>query len=119
MTSNIAGDTATERRLLMQTSPSPMIHVYCSSTVVASIAQFRSTLRLTWADPDSPDYRVFSYWNNEAVTSESCDREEVLHIVRSPDGGFRLEIGNLLHSGSLEDLEGILYEWARDEGWLG
>jgi hypothetical protein len=86
--------------------------------VTASIAEFRASLRLTWADPRSPGERVFSYWNNEAVTSESCDRDEVLHIVRSADGGFRLEIANLLHSGSLEELEGILYAWALDEGWL-
>ncbi len=31
---------------------------------------------------------------------------------------FRLEIANLVHSGSLEELEEILYEWASDEGWF-
>jgi hypothetical protein len=31
---------------------------------------------------------------------------------------FRLEIANLLHTGTLEELEGILYSWAREEGWL-
>lgn len=85
---------------------------------MASIAEFRSTLRLTWADPELPGVRVFSYWNNEAVTSERCDREEVLHIIRGADGAFCLEIANLRHSGSLEELEEILYAWALDEGWL-
>ena len=102
----------------MRTSRLPIIRLYCKTGVAASIAEFRASLRLTWADPRSPGERVFSYWNNEAVTSESCDRDEVLHIVRSADGGFRLEIANLLHSGSLEELEGILYAWALDEGWL-
>jgi hypothetical protein len=86
--------------------------------MVASIAEFRATLRLTWADPEALGEKVFSYWNNECVTAESCNREEVLHIVRSPEGCFRLEIANFLHSGSLEELEGILYSWALDEGWL-
>jgi hypothetical protein len=38
--------------------------------------------------------------------------------VRATDGLFRLEIANLLHRGSLEELECILYNWARDEGWF-
>lgn len=83
-----------------------------------SLADFRATLRLTRADPDGRGEKVFSYWNNDGVTPESCDREEVLHIVRAGDGSFRLEIANLSHEGSLEELESILYEWARDEGWL-
>ncbi len=83
-----------------------------------TLADFQATLRLTWADPESPDERVFSYWNNEAVTPEACDRTEVMHIARSPDGAFYLEISNVLHTGTLEELEKILYEWARDEGWL-
>jgi len=86
--------------------------------VAVTLAEFRATLRLTWADPGSPGERVFSYWNNEAVTPEACDREEVLHIARASDGAFRLEIANLLHTGSLEDLEYVLYSWARDEGWF-
>jgi hypothetical protein len=86
--------------------------------MAVSIAEFRATLRLTWSCPDSLGEKVFSYWNNGAVTSDSCDREEVLHIVRAADGTFRLEIANLQHSGSLEELEGILYSWALDEGWL-
>jgi len=83
-----------------------------------TLADFRATLRLTWADPDSPGERVFSYWNNEAVTPDACDRGEVMHIVRSSDGAFRLEIANLLHSGTLEELEQVLYKWAGDEGWF-
>lgn len=85
---------------------------------MVSLNDFRGTLRLTWADPDSHGEKVFSYWNNECTTSEFCDREEVLHIVRDCDGTFRLEIANLLHSGSLEELEIILYDWADAEGWL-
>jgi len=65
-----------------------------------------------------PAERIFSYWNNQAVVSQRGDRNEGLHIVRSTDRGFRLEIANLLHCGSLEELEGILYAWALDEGWL-
>jgi len=89
-----------------------------SAAVVVTLARFRATLRLTWADPESPGERVFSYWNNEAVTPEACDRAEVMHIVRASDGAFCLEIANLLHTGNLEDLEEILYEWACDEGWF-
>lgn len=87
-------------------------------SMAASIAEFRATLRLTWSPPDCHGEKVFSYWNNDAVTSDACDREEVLHIIRAEDGAFRLEIANLQHSGSLEELEGILYAWALDEGWL-
>ena len=83
-----------------------------------TLADFRATLRLTWADPEAPGERVFSYWNNEAVTPAACDRTEVLHIVRASDGSFRLEIANLLHTGPLEDLESVLYAWACDEGWF-
>jgi hypothetical protein len=86
--------------------------------VAVSLADFRATLRLTWADPEGYGEKFFSYWNNESATSESCDLGEALHIVRSGDGSFRLEIANLLHRGSLEELECILYNWARDEGWF-
>jgi len=51
---------------------------------------------------------VIHYRKNQADTPDSCDRDEVLDIIRSADGGFRLEIANLLHSGSLEELKGIL-----------
>lgn len=85
---------------------------------MVSLTKFRATLRMTWAGPDPLGEKVFSYWNNEAVTQDLCDRDEVLHITRAADGVFRLEIANLLHSGSLEELEGILYTWARDEGWF-
>lgn len=83
-----------------------------------TIAGFRATLRLTWADPESPGERIFSYWNNEAVTPESCDRAEVMHIARTSEGAFYLEIANVLHTGTLEEPEEVLYRWARDEGWL-
>ena len=86
--------------------------------MIVSLAEFRATLRLTWADADSHGEKVLSYWNNEAVTQDLCDRDEVLHITRATDGVFRLEIANVLHSGSLEELEVILYTWARDEGWF-
>jgi hypothetical protein len=86
--------------------------------MVASLAEFRATMRLTWADPDSPGEKVVSYWNNQAVTADSCDREEVLHLVRCGDGDFCLEIANLQHRGALEELEEVLYSWALDEGWL-
>ena len=86
--------------------------------IVASLADFRATLRLTQAGLGGCGEKVFTYWNNEGVTPESCDCEEVLHLVRDGDGSFRLEIANLLHRGSLEELESILYEWARDEGWF-
>ena len=83
-----------------------------------SLADFRATIRLTWLDPEGNGEKVFSYWNNESVTPESCDLEEVLHIVRSSDGAFRIEIANLMHRGSLEELEETLYAWAHDEGWF-
>ena len=84
--------------------------------MVVTLAGFRATLRVTWADPESPGERVFSYWNNESVTHESCDREEVLHIVRRHDGTFYLQIANLVQEGTLEELEAALHAWALDEG---
>ena len=83
-----------------------------------SLAEFTATLKLTWNDPARGGEKVFSYWNNEAVCSDSVNSDEVLHIVRARNGEFRLEIANLLHTGTLEELEGILYAWALDEGWL-
>ena len=83
-----------------------------------SLAEFRATLRLTWADSEGRGEKVFSYWNNESVTHDLCDREEVLHIVRRPDGSFYLQIANQLREGALEGLEEALFEWARDEGWF-
>jgi len=84
-----------------------------------SLEEFTATLRLTWNDPAGAGEKVFSYWNNECVTSDAVNSEEVLHIVRARNGEFRLEIANLLHKGTLEELEGTLYAWALDEGWLG
>ena len=93
-------------------------HVLTKIAVAVSLSDFRATMRLTWADPEAPSEKIFSYWNNQAATSEDCDRNEVLHIVRAADGGFTLEIANLRHRGSLEELECILYSWASDEGWF-
>lgn len=84
----------------------------------ASLADFRATLKVTWIDPDGRGEKVFSYWNNQSVTHELCDREEVLHLVRRADGAFYLQIANQLQEGPLEELEEALYEWARDEGWI-
>lgn len=83
-----------------------------------SLAEFRATLKLTWADPDGTGEKIFSYWNNQSVTSDACDREEVLHLIRRSDGSFYLQIANTLQEGSLEELEQALYQWAADEGWL-
>lgn len=83
-----------------------------------SLSEFRATLRLTWVDPEGRGEMIFSYWNNGSVTHELCDREEVLNIIRRADGSFYLQIANLLHKGSLEELEEALYEWAKDEGWF-
>jgi hypothetical protein len=96
-----------------------MIQVYRGrSPVSVTLAEFLATLRLTWADPDSPGERLFSYWNNDAVTHESCDRAEVLHITRRTDSSFCVGIANILHTGTLEELERVLYVWASEEGWF-
>lgn len=98
-----------------------MVQLYffrCSLMAVASLSEFRATLRLTWVDAEGRGEKVFSYWNNESVTQELCDREEVLHIVRRPDGTFYLQIANLVQDGTLEELEEALYTWAMDEGWF-
>lgn len=84
----------------------------------ATLGAFRATLRLTWEDPSLGGSRIFSYWNNADVTSSTCDPDEVLHITRHADGAFMLQIANLVHLGTLEELECILYQWAADEGWL-
>ncbi len=83
-----------------------------------TLSQFRATLRLTWVDTEGRGEKVFSYWNNESVTHDLCNREEVLHIVRRPDGSFYLQIANQLQEGGLEELEEALFEWAQAEGWL-
>ena len=86
--------------------------------MAVSFVDFQATLRLTWIDHECRGSKIFSYWNNDKVTFDSCDRDEVLHIVRSRDGKFLLEISNLCHTGTLEELEKHLYSWAQDEGWL-
>lgn len=83
-----------------------------------TLIEFRATLRLTWVDADGRGEKVFSYWNNESVTSRLCVREDVLHLIRRANGSFYLEIANIIQEGSLEELEEALYEWARAEGWL-
>lgn len=83
-----------------------------------TLSQFRATLRLTWVDAEGRGEKVFSYWNNESVTHDLCNREEVLHIVRRSDGSFYLQIANQLQEGALEELEAALFEWALDEGWF-
>lgn len=86
--------------------------------MAATLKAFRATLKLTWEGPSLNGDKIFSYLNNAAVTSSQCDIEEVLHIKRRADGSFVLQIANLLHEGSLEALEEILYNWALDEGWI-
>lgn len=86
--------------------------------MATTLKAFRDTLKLTWEDPLLDGEKIFSYWNNSAVTSSQCDVGEVLHITRSTDGSFLLQIANLHHEGTLEALEEILYRWALDEGWL-
>jgi hypothetical protein len=83
-----------------------------------TLAQFRATLRLTWVQAECPGEKVFSYWNNQSVAYDKCNREEVLSIARRLDGSFYLEIANQLYEGRLEELEEVLFIWARDEGWL-
>lgn len=85
---------------------------------VISLSEFRATLRLTWVDAEGRGEKVFSYWNNEAVTHDMCNREEVLHIIRRFDGSFYLQIANQLLEGGIEELEAALFAWALDEGWL-
>lgn len=98
-----------------------MVQLYffrCSPMAAVSLSEFRAMIRLTWDDAEGRGEKVFSYWNNEAVTHESCDREEVLHIVRRHDGTFYLQIANLVQEGTLEELEEALHAWALDEGWF-
>jgi hypothetical protein len=86
--------------------------------VPVTLNDFRATLRLSWGHPEGHGEKIFSYWNNESVTNDMCNREEVLHIVRRPDSTFYLQIGNQLQEGQLEELERALFEWALDEGWF-
>ena len=83
-----------------------------------SIADFRKTLKIRKSDLAIYGEDVYSYWNNKPIDSPCPGLEEVLHIRRKGDGSFYLEIGNILHHGSLAELEEKLFEWARDEGWL-
>ena len=83
-----------------------------------SIADFRETLKIGKSGLAGCSEDVYTYWNNKSIDSASPALEEVLHIRRKDDGSFYLEIGNILHRGSLAELEEKLFEWARDEGWL-
>jgi len=83
-----------------------------------SIDQFRATLKVSHDTVGDEQEEVYTYWNNQLVSATYCNREEVLHIAKRLDGSFYLEIGNILHSGSLSLLEEKLFEWAMDEGWL-
>lgn len=83
-----------------------------------SIGEFRATLKVSRGDMDVGGEEIYSYWNNQSADRTHFDLEEVLHITRKTDGSFYLEIGNLLHHGTLEELEEILFEWAQDEGWF-
>jgi len=95
-----------------------IIGLYFEVAMAVSLNDFRATLRLTWIDHNGRGEKIFSYWNNDAVTFDLCNRDEVLHIVRSQEGDFLLEISNLCHTGTLEELEKLLYGWAQDEGWF-
>jgi len=85
---------------------------------IVSIADFRETLKILKGDLGDYSEDIYSYWNNKSIDSANPRPEEVLHIRKKSDGSFYLEIGNMLHHGSLAELEEKLFEWARDEGWL-
>ena len=83
-----------------------------------TLSEFRATLGLTWVVPEGRAEKIFSYWNNMEAIHESCDRQEVLHIMRMADRRFCFEIANTVREGALEQLEQELFGWARDEGCL-
>jgi hypothetical protein len=83
-----------------------------------SIEDFRSSLVVISSQPGSLKNEIYTYWNNHYLADWPRNAEEILHIVQEADELFYLEIGNLVHRGSLRELEQILYEWAMDEGWL-
>ncbi len=85
---------------------------------IVSIADFRETLKILKGGLGDYSEDIYSYWNNKSIDSVNPRLEEVLHIRKKGDGSFNLEIGNLMHHGSLAELEEKLFEWARDEGWL-
>jgi hypothetical protein len=83
-----------------------------------SLPQFRASLQVSLPQGKCPEELAFVYWNREPLCRKSLLPDDALHIIRRSDGSFYLEIGNILHEGDLSVLEEILFEWARDEGWL-
>ena len=83
-----------------------------------SIEDFRSTLAVIGGDAIGNKEQLYTYWNNLDPKFDDRDRECVLHIVKREDGIFYLEIGNIQHRGSLEELEQKLFEWAASEGYF-
>jgi hypothetical protein len=84
----------------------------------ASLPQFRASLQVSLLQGKCPEELAFVYWNRESLSKDSLLPDDALHIIRRSNGSFYLEIGNILHEGDLPMLEEILFEWARDEGWL-
>lgn len=83
-----------------------------------SLEEFRSTLRFIQDPTTDRNEVVLGYWNNDITTEGELPREELLHIVRACDGSYYLEIANVLHTGSLPELERILFDWAASEGFF-
>ncbi len=83
-----------------------------------SISEFRASLKIVKEEPASRGEEIYSYWNNQDIDSLGFSRDETLHIRKDPNDMFYLEIENIVHHGSLAELEVKLFEWARDEGWL-
>jgi len=80
-----------------------------------SIDDFRSTLRVITPGGETDHETIYTYWNN---SDEDLGQEEILHLKRRNDGGYHLEIANVLYEGSHQELEEVLYQWALDEGWF-
>jgi hypothetical protein len=85
----------------------------------ASLCQFRASLQVAHQQGERHKEIAFVYWHSKRVNDSSPLHEDSLRIMRRSNGCFYLEIGNIVHEGELSELEEILFEWARDEGWLG
>lgn len=83
-----------------------------------TIDDFRTTVKITKGERVDLGEEVYSYWNNQEVESPGFNRDEILHIRKSRDGRFYLEIANTIHRGSLAELEEKLFEWSQAEGWF-
>lgn len=83
-----------------------------------SLDDFRSTRKILVLEPSDSGETVYTYWNNNSDVFDEFNRDEILHIVREANGGFYLQIANIVERGPLQQLEEKLYEWAKDEGWL-